>query len=496
MNINIENKQADKTMEIAFFIISFISFIISPIYDTFSLSISIIALLLSAYYVSKYALKGSSFYQYVGSACSALFTALLIYQMHGMIEMHFVAFISSILLINYRKWQLQLPLTLLVVIHHGVLAYIQYLGYQEVYFTTDTYMDLQTFVVHVLLAAIIFFLCGYWAFVFNKTQNEVEIKNSQLQFQIDGINKNINVANQIAQGNYNSKIDANDKDQLGKALLSMQNNLLEAKKREDEERYFNIGLAQSSEILRNNNDNLSIVCNDILIFLTKYMSANQASIFVVFDGEGEEEKYLELMACFAYDRKKFLNKRILINEGLAGACYLEKEIIYLTEVPEDYVKINSGLGEANPTCILMSPLIINDEVYGVIEMAFFKPLEQHKIDFIKKISENIAATISTVKINERTKSLLEISQNQAEQMRTQEEEMRQNMEEMSATQEEMTRKQQELSTLLIEANQLKEQMTLQEAINMQRLDEIQKLNQEILNKNKQIELLKSQVSKN
>src|SRR5690606_14633249 len=126
-----------------------------------------------------------------------------------------------------------------------------------------------------------------------------------------------------------------------------------------------------------------------------------------------------------------------------GTVWQEGELTYLTDIPEDYVQITSGLGKANPRSILVVPLKLNEDVLGVIEIASFKEYEAYQIEFIKKLSENVASTISTSKINRRTKILLEQTQQQAEEMRAQEEEMRQNMEELSATQEEMKRKEQE-----------------------------------------------------
>lgn len=116
------------------------------------------------------------------------------------------------------------------------------------------------------------------------------------------------------------------------------------------------------------------------------------------------------------------------------------DIVFLTQVPTDYVTITSGLGQVTPDCLLIIPLINNDLVEGVIELASFGVFQTFEIAFIRKVAESIASTIATSRINERTKHLLQQSQQHSEELRAQEEEMRQNMEEPSATQEEMHRK--------------------------------------------------------
>ena len=148
---------------------------------------------------------------------------------------------------------------------------------------------------------------------------------------------------------------------------------------------------------------------------------------------------MSIKACYAWDRKKYIDQKIHIGEGLAGQAWQEREMIYITDVPQNYVRITSGLGEANPSSILIVPLKINDQIFGVVELASFSLFKDFEIAFVQNIAESIASTISSVKVNAHTQFLLEESQQMTEQMRAQEEEMRQNMEELHATQEEMQR---------------------------------------------------------
>jgi PAS domain S-box-containing protein len=156
-----------------------------------------------------------------------------------------------------------------------------------------------------------------------------------------------------------------------------------------------------------------------------------------------------MKACYAWDKKKFMNQKIHRGEGLAGQAWQEGDIVFLTEVPQNYVRITSGLGDANPTSVLIVPLKVNDQIFGVVEVASFSVFKDFETEFVQKIAESIASTISAVKINARTQRLLEESQEMTEQMRAQEEEMRQNMEELQATQEEMQRSQAETESTML-----------------------------------------------
>lgn len=254
-----------------------------------------------------------------------------------------------------------------------------------------------------------------------------------------GLKATTNFAENIGNGKYDSSFQPlSEHDVLGNALLNMRSNLARVAEEDKKRNWATEGLAKFGEILRTHTNDVQKLADQIIASLVKYLNANQGALYIIDDIE-MDDPYMTMVACYAWDKKKYLNQKIYKGEGLAGQCWQEMDAIFLTDVPQNYVKITSGLGDANPTCILIVPLKVNDQIFGVIEIASFNVLQEHEVEFVKKISESIASTISTVKINERTSKLLEESQQMTEEMRAQEEEMRQNMEELQATQEGMQR---------------------------------------------------------
>ena len=281
---------------------------------------------------------------------------------------------------------------------------------------------------------------------------------------IRGLKETTDFALEIGKENFESGfVPLSENDDLGNALLEMRTNLNRAaiednrRKKEDEQRNWAAqGIAKFSDLLRQNNDNIEKLSSDVISNLVKYCDANQGGLFLIND-DNPDNKYIEMSSAYAFNRKKFLENKIEMGVGLIGRAVQESETIYITDIPDNYITITSGLGDDNPKSILIVPLIINEKVYGVIEMASFKEFEKYKIDFIEKIGENIASTFSSVKINIRTAHLLETTKQQAEEMRAQEEEMRQNMEELQATQEESSRREAELEKKVEEFEKFKKQ---------------------------------------
>jgi PAS domain S-box-containing protein len=266
---------------------------------------------------------------------------------------------------------------------------------------------------------------------------------------VNGLKGTTLFAENIGNGNYQSSFTPlSEHDVLGNALINMRNNLSKVAEDDKKRNWATEGMAKFGEILRTNNNDLMKLSDEIISNLVKYLKANQGGLYIVDDVEENEEPTMSMKACYAWDKKKFINQKIYKGEGLSGQAWQEGDTIYITEVPQNYIRINSGLGDANPTSVLIVPLKVNDQVFGVVEIASFNLIQDFEIEFVQKIAESIASTISSVKINAKTHRLLEESQEMTEQMRAQEEEMRQNMEELQATQEEMQRSQSETESTM------------------------------------------------
>lgn len=157
------------------------SLFLATFYDTWLLAISVGSLSLISWYLIKLTLPNTQLHQYVASMFFGVYVGLFIYQMHGLFEMHFFAFIASAILITYQNWKLQVPLILFVGLHHGAFAYAQFIGTQEVYFTQLEYMDLQTFIFHISLAVTVVTICGFWAHNLRIATIQNAIKSKELE---------------------------------------------------------------------------------------------------------------------------------------------------------------------------------------------------------------------------------------------------------------------------------------------------------------------------
>jgi len=288
------------------------------------------------------------------------------------------------------------------------------------------------------------------------SNDETGQMNLALDEMITNLKETAEFARQIGEGNLEHEIELlGETDHLRIALTEMKEKLKEAKKIQEEKRideekrsWANEGLAKLNEILRKQND-VEELSYQIISFLVNYINANQGGIFIR-NNENPENITLDLKSFYAFNRRKYLKKSFELGEGLVGNCAIEKKRIHLTEIPDNYIRITSGLGGSNPRSLILIPMKLEEEVLGVIEIASFNKYEEHQIKFLEQASLSIASSLNMAETNKRTSELLAKTQQQAEEMSAQEEEMRQNMEELQATQEESSRKAEDFEHQIIE----------------------------------------------
>jgi PAS domain S-box-containing protein len=260
------------------------------------------------------------------------------------------------------------------------------------------------------------------------------------------------LASEVGEGNFQTEIRPfRGRGEIGASITKMRDSLYKIAQESAERIWFNEGFAKFAEILRTTSRDSELFYDSVISNLVKYLGINQGGIFAIF--RTNTQTIMELKATYAYDRKKFLHKEISQEEGLIGQAWREKDLVYVTDIPDDYSEIVSGLGHHKPKSILVVPLISNDEVLGILELASFEAFQNRQFDFVKRISESVAATIARLQVDIETKRLLGESQEMAERMIAQEEEMRQSMEELVTTQEKMEQTSRELESQLKTLNE-------------------------------------------
>lgn len=394
---------------------------------TISLATLVIYLLTRTFFA---ALEG-----YVLSLCLGLLSSQIVFQMKG--QPHFLVTFLVVLtaMVFFKNWKTLIPITLIFILH--LVAF-----YFMVIRNSETAMDM------IYLLYIFFFILQAFteAILMRKIQFLDSVRtNLETRYSAQNINleRNINFARQIASGNFETNIETSDEDVLGKSLAEMNRNLKAAAEENRNRNWTMVGIARIAEIIRVSNHKMEDLANQIVAYLVKYLNACQGGIFVLNDSN-QEDQFLELKGCYAYDRKKYLERKVEIGEGLIGQAVMERETTYLKVIPQDYLHITSGLGHANPNTLIIVPLKTEDQVVGALEIASFNQFADYQREFLEKVSENIASSIIFTKNQDKTTKLLQDSQVLGEQLRAQEEEMRQNMEELQATQEDLQRKNSEM----------------------------------------------------
>ncbi|HEU5292922.1 MAG TPA: GAF domain-containing protein [Cyclobacteriaceae bacterium] len=265
------------------------------------------------------------------------------------------------------------------------------------------------------------------------------------------------IAKALAQKDFESNLSHfnNDKSDVIESLLTLRKNLGESHEIEKQNNWITTGLTKIGFLFEDGGKDLNAILDSILSNLVRYTEANQGALYLV---NRDDSSCLELAAIYAYGRKRYVNEKIDLNYGLIGQVFQEGSYTYMTDVPQNYVKITSGLGEATPRSIFAIPLKTRTTTLGVLELAFFQKLNPFEIEFLEKISENLANTIFLIQSASNNVKLLQQSQSAAEQLRSKEAELLKNVEDLEMIQSSLTMKNIELERATKEIEEKKKEI--------------------------------------
>jgi HAMP domain-containing protein/CheY-like chemotaxis protein/signal transduction histidine kinase len=273
------------------------------------------------------------------------------------------------------------------------------------------------------------------------------------------------VATAVTKGDLTRQITVDaqgELDELKQNINQMIANLRETTERNQEQDWLKTNLAKFSRMMQGQKD-LESVSRLIMSELTPLVSAHHGAFFISDQEPGSP--LLRLIASYAYRARKHVGNRFTLGEGLVGQAALEKQPILLQNVPDDYIQITSGLGEAPPRNIIVLPILFEGEVKAVIELASFLPFSQIHQSFLDQLSESIGVVLNMIQANMRTEELLEQSQKLTQELQSQSKELQQQQEELKRSNSEL---EQQARTLRQSEELLKEQQ-----------EELQQVNEEL-----------------
>jgi HAMP domain-containing protein/CheY-like chemotaxis protein/signal transduction histidine kinase len=272
-------------------------------------------------------------------------------------------------------------------------------------------------------------------------------------------------------------------DELKRNINQMIANLRETTEKNQEQDWLKTNLAKFGRMMQGQK-NLDSVARLIMSELTPLIGASHGAFFLM-DGD-DDAPLLQLIASYAFKARKHVSNRFQLGEGLVGQAALEKKPILLTGVPEDYIQINSGLGEAPPRNITVLPVLFEGEVKAVVELASFLPFGQIHQLFLDQLAESIGVVLNMIQANMRTEELLQQSQKLTHDLQSQSQELQTQQEELRRTNAELEA---QAKTLKASEEALKEQQ-----------EELQQVNEELEEKaallaeqNKRVEQKNSEV---
>ncbi|MCP4695321.1 MAG: response regulator [Gammaproteobacteria bacterium] len=256
--------------------------------------------------------------------------------------------------------------------------------------------------------------------------------------------------------------------EIKNALEATAAQLGEATAKNTREAWLKSGQAQLNE-QTSGEQNTKKLAEKIINFLTPYVGAHVGAFYLA---EEKEEQALKMFASHAYLWRKSADNAFKLGEGIVGQAGFEQKMFLITEPPEDYIHIQSGLGESTPGMILVIPFLYENALKGVIELASFKAFTEIQLEFIKQAMPAVGIAVNTAESRTKMQGLLEQSQAQSEELQIQQEKMQQTNEALQKQSQEMQEQQEKLRQNNEELQSQQEEMQSQQ-------EELRQTNEEL-----------------
>jgi len=305
-------------------------------------------------------------------------------------------------------------------------------------------------------------------------RDEIGMLISSFNRIIEANGKIVSQAKAISAGDYDSEIELrSENDGLGKAISRMTGSLKQSRNESLRQDWFQNGLAGLNEGMRSDKL-IADLCREIVTYLAKYLKAQIGAVYIK-----EESQVLQLMSSYAFNTRKQTSNRYKLGQGLVGQAALENEPIILTQPPEDYIQISSGLGNAVPEQIMVYPISFEGQVLGVLELGFFDAVDDRALTFIKKVSEPIGVAVHSAQERNRVADLLAKTSEQAEMLRLRETDLRKSNDELETQTLALKESEEELQVQQEELRQTNEELEEQTQHLEEQKEAIEKTNEEL-----------------
>jgi HAMP domain-containing protein/signal transduction histidine kinase/CheY-like chemotaxis protein len=153
--------------------------------------------------------------------------------------------------------------------------------------------------------------------------------------------------------------------------------------------------------------NIESVAQAIISKLTPLVNAQHGAFFIMESDKDKGAALLNLIASYGFGGRKTISNSYRLKESLVGQCAFEKKRILLTDVPESFIYIASGMGEAPPRCVVVLPVLFEGEAKAVIELASFSEFSPNHLAFFDQLMENVGVILNMIGSSMRTEELLQ-----------------------------------------------------------------------------------------